>query len=129
LDSTRVQTADVVAELGQRWAAAERGGDADALGELLAEDFVAVGPRGFVLDKKGWLSRHSSGALAVESFTWTDVEVHDHGEAAVAVGVQESRSSFAGQATAGRFRVTQVWTRVDRSWLIASLHLCAITAP
>jgi ketosteroid isomerase-like protein len=42
---------DQILELGRRWADAERAGDADALEQLLADDFLLVGPLGFMLDK------------------------------------------------------------------------------
>jgi ketosteroid isomerase-like protein len=44
-----------VRELGRRWAEAESSGDADALAALLADDFVLVGPLGFMLDKQQYV--------------------------------------------------------------------------
>jgi len=41
-----------VLDLVQRWAAVELRGDADGHGDLLAPDFVGVGPVGFVLTAK-----------------------------------------------------------------------------
>jgi len=43
----------------QQWAAAERAGDATALGELLTEDFVGIGPVGFALPKAAWVGRRT----------------------------------------------------------------------
>ena len=58
---------DQVLELGQRWAAAERAGDADALEPLLVNDFLLVGPLGFMLDKTQYLGSRRSGDLRHES--------------------------------------------------------------
>ena len=41
---------DQVGQLACQWANAERAGDADALELLLADDFLLVGPLGFMLD-------------------------------------------------------------------------------
>ena len=71
--------------LGDEWAAAELHGDTTVLGRFLAEDFVAVGPRGFVLTKEQWLSRHEAGNLKYESFGLDEIQVRPHGDAAVAV--------------------------------------------
>jgi hypothetical protein len=42
---------------------AERSGDADELGRLLADDFILVGPLGFVLDRPQYLGSRRSGDL------------------------------------------------------------------
>ena len=70
-----------VDESGEQWAAAELRGDTPALGEILVEDFVGVGPRGFTLTKEQWISRHETGSLEYESFGLDEVEVRLYGEA------------------------------------------------
>ncbi|HJQ29250.1 MAG TPA: nuclear transport factor 2 family protein, partial [Rubrobacter sp.] len=75
-------------EIARDWAAAELRGDTAVLGEVLAGDFVAVGPRGFMLTREEWLSRHDSGKLNYETFEWDDVQVRVHGDAAVIIGRQ-----------------------------------------
>ena len=44
-----------------RWTAAERAGDTRALDTLLADEFVGIGPVGFVLDKRAWVGRFEHG--------------------------------------------------------------------
>src|SRR5436190_6507559 len=88
---------DQVLELGQRWAAAERAGDADALEPLLADDFLLVGPLGFMLDKRQYLGSRRSGDLKHESLVWDDVHVRGYGGTAVAVGSQTQRTTFQGR--------------------------------
>ena len=43
------------------WRDAERSGDAARLGELLTDNFVGIGPVGFVLSKDAWLGRLGPG--------------------------------------------------------------------
>jgi hypothetical protein len=59
------------------WGRAERTGDAVRLDELLADDFVGIGPLGFSLSKAEWLARHRQG-LSYQAFDVEDAEVRDH---------------------------------------------------
>jgi hypothetical protein len=43
------------------WTTAERHEDAAATARLLTDDFVGIGPVGFVLDKAAWLRRYGEG--------------------------------------------------------------------
>jgi ketosteroid isomerase-like protein len=101
------------------WADAERRGDVDFLARNLVDDFVGVGPRGFPLTKEQWLARYRSGDLRNESFALQEVAVRDYGEAAVAVGIQDQRTSFQGHDASGRFRATLIVVRQAGRWLIA----------
>jgi hypothetical protein len=58
---------------GREWASAERRADVPALTSLIADDFVEVGPLGFLLTKQEWLARHQSGDLAYETVDLDDV--------------------------------------------------------
>jgi ketosteroid isomerase-like protein len=117
---------DYLKELGQEWATAERHGDTAALTHILANDFVGIGPRGFMLTKEQWLARYQSGDLRHEAFTWDDVRVHLYGDAAVATGRQTQQGKYKDHDIAGQFRVTQVFVRQGGNWLLAALHLSDI---
>ena len=116
--------------LAQDWAAVELRGDTAFLGRALADDFVGVGPRGFVLNKEEWLERHGSGKLRYESFGLDEVEVRPYGDAAVMVCRQTAEGVYEGEN--GRydiheqFRVTLVFVRQQERWLLAGLHLSPI---
>ena len=112
--------------LGQEWAAAEQRGDTDFLNRVLTDDFVGIGPRGFMLTKEQWLARYQSGDLRKDSFTWDDVRLRIYGDAAVATGRQTQQGAFQGHDIAGQFRVTQVFVRQGGRWLLAALHLSPI---
>jgi ketosteroid isomerase-like protein len=120
---------DQVMELGRHWADAERAGDADALELLLADDFLLVGPLGFMLDKAQYLGSRRSGDLRHESLVWEDVHVRGYGDAAVAIGSQTQRTTYQGRDASGRFRVTQVAVRYGDRWTIVGLHYSPIAQP
>lgn len=46
---------DAIHQLHQRWAGAEQRGDTDTLATLTTDEFVLVGPLGFLLNKQQWL--------------------------------------------------------------------------
>lgn len=59
----REQTEQSVAQHVDTWATAELRGNTALLEQLLADDFVGVGPLGFLLTKQQWLARHQRGEM------------------------------------------------------------------
>lgn len=112
-----------VLRLAEARASAEGQGDTARLRELLAEDFIGVGPRGFLLTKEQWLARHASGDLKTESLAWDEVRGRVYGDAAVVIGRETSQGSYQGRETQGQFRTTLVFVRQQGRWVLASLHL------
>ncbi len=125
--TTAEHSSDVL-DLVHRWAAAEGRNDAEALDGLLAEDFVGVGPLGFVLTRDQWLGRFQGG-LDNRAFAVEEPRLHDHGSAAVVVGVQVQETSFQGRDNSGRFRVTLVAVRQADRWQVASVHIGPLQNP
>jgi ketosteroid isomerase-like protein len=119
--------------LGEDWAAAELRGDTVSLGRILADDFVAVGPRGFMLSKEQWLSRHDSGNLTYEAFEWDEVTVRVHGDAAVIIGRETASAVYEDgevrHEIQDQFRVTLVFVEEQGRWVLLGLHLSPIAGP
>jgi ketosteroid isomerase-like protein len=111
-----------VLDLVHRWAAAEQANDAAQLDGVLAHDFVGVGPVGFVLNREQWLGRFANG-LVNSAFVVEDPVVHDHGSAAVVIGVDAQQTSFGGNDNSGRFRVSLTAVKTADQWRVASVHL------
>ncbi|NUO60164.1 MAG: nuclear transport factor 2 family protein [Hamadaea sp.] len=117
-----------VLDLVQRWTAAEQGNDADALDQVLADEFVGVGPFGFVLNRSQWLARFGQGlenqAVAVE-----DAQVHGHGGAAVVIGVLDQHTTHQGKDSSGRYRVTIVAVGDGDDQRVAAVHIGPLHDP
>jgi ketosteroid isomerase-like protein len=122
--------AQTVMTLGKNWAAAELRGDTSLLGETLADDFVGVGPRGFMLTKDQWLLRHDTGSLRYEFFGLDEAQVRIYGDAAITVCRQSARGVYEDEN--GRFdlddqfRATLVFVRQEGRWQLAGLQLSPI---
>jgi uncharacterized protein (TIGR02246 family) len=111
-----------VLDLIQRWADAELKGDTDAYGQLLAEDFVGVGPVGFVLTGQQWAQRHH-GDLTNHEFEVTDPHVRFYGDTAIVEAVQRQKTTAMGRDTSGSFRLCLVAVAAGDSWVIAHIQL------
>jgi uncharacterized protein (TIGR02246 family) len=119
-----------VRALGEEWAAAELRGDTVSLAEILADDFVGVGPRGFTLTRDQWLSRHDTGSLRYEAFGLDEAQVRPYRDAAVMVCRQSARGVYEDEngrfELEDQFRATLVFIEQDESWRLASLQLSPI---
>jgi ketosteroid isomerase-like protein len=121
-------TSTDVLDLVERWAAAEQGNDAEALDRVLTDDFIGVGPLGFVLGRDQWLARFGNG-LENRAFAVEDAQVRDYGTAAVVVGVLAQETSFQGGDNSGRFRLTLVAARPADRWLLANAQIGMLQTP
>jgi ketosteroid isomerase-like protein len=106
-----------------RWANAEREGDVATLDELLTDDFVGVGPRGFRLDKRSWLQRYESGDLVNDRFELSDLEIRHYGDSAVVDGLVAQETRYRGNANPGTFRCTLVLSASEQGWRLTTAQL------
>ena len=120
--TTETEVLDLVDPLAK----AEQGNDPEALEGLLADDFVGVGPLGFVLTaSSGW----PASATAWEPAFAVEDAQRDYGTAAVVVGVGPRRpASRAATTPAGS---ASPWSRrrPDGRWLLANAHIGTLQQP
>jgi ketosteroid isomerase-like protein len=114
-----------VEEFAQEWAAAEQRGDVGLLDGALTDEFVGVGPLGFMLNKQQWLGRFAGG-LSYESFALEEVEARFYGETAVVTGRQRQAGGFQGNDVGGKFRASLVLVEEEGRWLLACWHASPI---
>ena len=110
------------------WTGAERAGDTTTLDDLLADDFVGIGPVGFVLDKPAWLGRFEHG-LRYERLMLDEVSIHDHGDAALVVAHQHAVGDHAGNPTPPDTRVSFTVVADQGDLRIAGMQHSFISPP
>jgi ketosteroid isomerase-like protein len=123
------QTEQEIGQLADTWATAELQGDTAFLEKLLAEDFVGVGPLGFLLSKQEWLARQRSGDMKYTVHTLGDVKVRGYEEAAIMIGRLTQEATYRGNPMNTHMRTTLVFVRKAGQWHLAGLHFCNIGQP
>jgi hypothetical protein len=99
---------------------AELHDDRERLRELIDDDFVSIGPRGFLLDKEQWIDRHDQFSYGELVTSEIDVRVYDG--AAIVRGVQRNRSRYEDEELELAFRVGHVWMGKDGDWKLVAIQ-------
>jgi ketosteroid isomerase-like protein len=115
-----------ISDLLDAWTTAERAADTATIDRLLADDFVGVGPLGFLLTKDEWLKRHAPGELTYETFGLEETQTRLYGDAAVTIARQVGKGAYRGNPVPGQVRTTLFLVRNDAQWQIASAHMSFI---
>src|SRR5207237_10048658 len=111
------------------WITAELRGDASVLDRILTDDFIGIGPLGFLLTKQEWLARHRSKDLQYDAFNLDEVKVRVYNEAAILTGRQVQNGAYRGNSIQGQFRISLVFITQQGQWRLASLQLSTIAQP
>jgi hypothetical protein len=110
-----------IATAQQRFDAAELGADTQTLQELLAEDFLSIGPKGFVLSKSEWIDRHVH--FTYHSLETSDVDIRTYGsDTAIVRNIQRNRATYRDTESEIAVRVSQTWVRQSGSWRLAGIQ-------
>ncbi len=123
------QTNAEIVRLADEWIAAELRGDTEFLERALADDFAAVGPLGFVLDKEQWIGRHRPGSMTYRSLDLTEVSARVYGDAAVLIGRQSQDAAFQGNDVKAELRTTAVFVRQGGAWKLVGVQMSPIGQP
>jgi hypothetical protein len=111
---------DDVREVQDLFDHAELTADTETLRQLIADDFLSIGPRGFVLDKEQWIHRH--GEFSYQSLETSEMDVRRYGDTAVIRDVQRNRATYGDQQVAVKSRVSQVWVHQDGRWRLVAIQ-------
>jgi ketosteroid isomerase-like protein len=114
-DTTDIET------LLDQWQEAERGGRADQLGHLLTDDFVGIGPVGFMLPRAEWVGRLGPD-LRYDELALDDVSSRSYGDATLVVAHQHARGEARGNPVPPDTRVSFLVVANDDGPKIAGIQ-------
>ena len=114
-------------KLENEFARAVTSNDADALDELLADDWVIVEPDGSFIDKARFLGVIKSGALSHESMESTDLRVRIYGNTAVVTGLTATKGKFMGQDFTSCEPATDIFVKQADRWQCVFTQLTRFT--
>jgi ketosteroid isomerase-like protein len=120
--SATEDVAATISQLEKDWVAAISKKDPDALGRLLADDFVGTSPTAHTFTKTHAIADLKSSKYAVEKMDLDEVSVNVYGNTAVSFTSQEEKSQYAGNDTSGHYHFTDVWVKRDGRWQVVASH-------
>jgi uncharacterized protein (TIGR02246 family) len=109
-------TAEEIRQLERDWTDAMKAGDADKLGQLLADDWSSLGFDGKRTTKTQYLGDIKSGASKVESVELGPMDVKFIGAVAVVQGSDTEKSSTKGKDTSGKWVWMDVFVKRNGKW-------------
>ena len=90
--------------------------DPEAIGRLVADDWIIIEPDGGIVDRKRFFEVIKSGALTHEMMESEDFRVRVYGDSSVVTGVTRTKGKFMGQEFTTHERSTDVFVRLDGQW-------------
>jgi ketosteroid isomerase-like protein len=109
--------AQSVKQLEKDWIEAAKAADADKLGQILADDWMGIGPDGAKMSKQGYVGDYKSGKSKLESFDLGAMDVKVLGNIAVVQGSDTEKSTADGKDTSGKYAWTDVFVKRDGKWV------------
>ena len=106
-----------VKQLEHDWVDANKAGDADKLGQILADDWVALGYGAARQTKQAYVADVKSGASKLESFEFGPMDVKVLGNVAVVQGTDTEKGTTSGKDSSGKYAWMDVFVKRDGKWV------------
>jgi ketosteroid isomerase-like protein len=104
-------------QLEQDWVDAVKAGNADKLGQILADDWTTLEYDGSKETKQSMLAEVKSGAEKIESFEFGPMDVKVLGNVAVVQGSDTEKSTSKGKDTSGKWVWMDVFVMRGGKWV------------
>jgi ketosteroid isomerase-like protein len=112
-----------------KWLEAKQVGDATLVGYYLSDDFVGVGPRGQVMDKRQFVAALANKEMQVAKIETGDQTVAFYGPLAVATGVHKITGKLGGEDISGNYRYVEVVKKSGDRWMVVASTLTQVKEP
>jgi len=104
-------------------------GDAKAVAEWEADEYVYTSPEGEVSGKAEDVSALKDGSLTYTTFEIGDLKAMVFGDAGVVIGRSDSKGRYKGRDFGGTQRFTDTYVKRDGRWQIVSSQETYIAKP
>jgi ketosteroid isomerase-like protein len=115
-----------VKQLEMDWGQAMKDGNVAKLGEIVADDWVGVGPTGEKATKLKYLDEVKSGKNKIESFEIGPMDVKVLGNVAVVQGSDTEKSTSDGKDSSGKYVWTDVYVKRGGKWVAVRSHTAKV---
>jgi ketosteroid isomerase-like protein len=97
--------------------------DPEAIGRLVADDWIIVDPNGEIVDRTRFFEVIKSGALTHEMMESEDFRVRVYGDSAVVTAITSTKGKFSGREFSTQERATDVFVNRNGRWQCVLTHL------
>jgi ketosteroid isomerase-like protein len=111
-----------VALMERQWKTALLSGDTAALGTLISDTYVGIGPNGTIFNKTEEIQATASGENRFQRLHLQERKIRIYGTTAVVTSKVLVQGAYAGQPVLGEYRYTRVWTLEDGKWRVVSFE-------
>ena len=114
------ETKEKIRDVQNEFDKAELHADTKKLDQVLTDDFLSIGPRGFVLNKEQWINRHKQ--FRYEQLDTSEMNIRLYGDTAIVTDIQKNKATFNNEPVSLSVRVSQVWIHENSQWKLASIQ-------
>jgi ketosteroid isomerase-like protein len=104
-------------------------GDAKAVADWEADEYVYTSPEGEVSGKAEDVSALKDGSLTYSTFEIGDLQAMVFGDAGIVIGRSESKGKYKGRDFGGTHRFTDTYVKRDGRWQIVASQETYIAKP
>ena len=101
--------------------------DPEAIGRLLADDWIIIDPDGGIIDRARFLAVIRSGTLSHEVMDSRDGRVRIYGNSAAVTALTTTTGKFSGQEFKTEERATDLWVKKNGQWMCVLSQLTRIS--